>query len=365
MGRMDIFRRMRRIGGLALLLVVAACAGGNVAAQDTVGPYRVKWVKETSQAVNSMAFSPDGRILATGGSGVLLWEVVTGNLIREMKTKSKAHSLFGFTPDGSAVVTEQVGGKPPNALAYAFSLVDVKTDQIWSVRSPYGTRADAVIFSPIGDVVVALFGPWEKGRIAVYDPKSWLVVRMLAPDQGIGSLMALSPDNTHLAVTKYPGKVQIWNYRTGTMVREFEVGNIRSLVFSADGRWLTTGSGSGIASFDPVKKVTNFIGPPDKIRLWDVETRQKARGYFLDYGEGAPVTAIAFASPDSFVVAFGWGAYVLDTTSDTSHRVGIGLRLRQAAASSTGRRMAVAGPPDRDAPYQILLLEYHDTAAMP
>lgn len=354
---------MRTPFSLAAYLVALFMCWGipNAHADDNqFGPYRKKWVIQTQQIINSMAFSPDGKILATGGHGAFLWDVEKGELIREIKARYKASSIFCFTPDGKNLVTEPVGGKPANAVAYGFSIIDLENDNVTDIESPYGTRAESVALSPSGDVAIALFSPWEKGRLAVYDTKTWAVIRMFAPDRSIKSVMAVSPDNKHVAVAKYTGFIQIWNYRTGELEREFATdhkGGVDSLAYSPGGNLLASGGGT-FGKVEPVSKKLVELSEPDLIRVWDVASGSMQTSYPLNYGissgeKKAPVTSIVFVDGTSLLGAYGWGAYLINVLQEVNDNT---LTAARTVASCCGGKLLVmSGTPDRVRPASQLV----------
>lgn len=360
----------RRVVGamvVVLGLALAACAADGTAV-DEAGPYRKKWVRQaqTSDAINSLALSPDGSLLAVCEFGVFLWDVKTGTLLREMKTPGKADGLYGFSPDGTLLATAPVA-RQPNGQPYGFSLVNVKTDAVRSIVGPYETGAQAVAFSPAGDVAVVIYGRWEKGTMAVYDAKTWEIVRMLAPDRTVGvhGIMALSPDNRHMAVIKYPDLVQIWDYRTGELVREFDtyLVGVHSLAYSPDGKLLATGGGSGIMTIDPITQKKVFSVPPDMVRLWDANTGLKVKSYFLDYGEEmgrSLVSAVSFMTTDKLVAAYGWGAYLLSVSGDEHHSFAHDTHARYATACCGGSILAAAGRPSRGELWRVAIWQRID-----
>ncbi|MBI4967001.1 MAG: WD40 repeat domain-containing protein [Rhodospirillales bacterium] len=319
---------VRRLSAALFLgLVLSGCVGATLVEDgETEGPYRKKWVLHTDQVVTSLAFSPDGRVLATAGHGrsnVQLWNLKEGRLIREMKTPYRASELFSFTPDGSSLLTFPVGGKPrAPAVAYGFSLVDIATDRVRDIESPYGTMAEAVALSPKGDVAIALYAPWEKGRIAVYDTNSWEIIRQFAPERRIASTIAISPDGIHLAVAKYQGGVQIWDYRKGELVREFRVhtDNLASLAFNPNGQLLATGGTFGTAIFDPNTKQKIDLIDDDLVRIWRVEDGKKHTSFiFISPPYKSSVRSVNF-SPFGTLLAAGTGGVItmfpVDETND-------------------------------------------------
>lgn len=168
-------------------------------------------------------------------------------------------------------------------MSHGFSVIDVATDKVRDVASPYGASATAVGFAPEGDVAVALYAPWEKGRFAVYDTKTWQVVRMFAVNREISSSkMALSPDNTHLAVKKAFGIMQLWNYRTGTLLREFKahIGEIISFDFSHDGTFLA---------------VTSFRKDENALTVWSVKNGDLIASKYPQVENGKWVDTLAFS----------------------------------------------------------------------
>jgi WD40 repeat protein len=98
--------------------------------------------------VHDLAFSPDGRFLATGGTvpTVRLWDVTTGEVVRTLRLQDGLFSV-AFSPDGTILAS--VGGSER-----AVELWDVESGV--KLRSlPHGNQLMAVTFSPDGKLLAA------------------------------------------------------------------------------------------------------------------------------------------------------------------------------------------------------------------
>jgi WD40 repeat protein len=129
---------------------------------DTVaGPegYALGWI---------VGFSPDGRILATGGADALvhLWDVRTGKLLRELEQNvGNAVWSLEFSPDGSVLAIS--GGDP-----YA-SLWDVATgERLGSRFGGVGSREATIDLSSDGRRLLMTHGD-GKGAVWDIDPELW------------------------------------------------------------------------------------------------------------------------------------------------------------------------------------------------
>ena len=116
----------------------------------------------------TVAFSPDGRTLATGGADPLvhLWDVRTGKLLRELEQNvGNAVWSLEFSPDGSVLAIS--GGDP-----YA-SLWDVATgEQLGPRLGGVGSREATIDLSPDGRRLLMTHGD-GKGAVWDVDPESW------------------------------------------------------------------------------------------------------------------------------------------------------------------------------------------------
>ena len=65
------------------------------------------------QMVDCIAFSPDGRLLASGARDMIIriWDVATGEELRQIKGSAGAVLDLMFSPDGRRLVSR--AGKPP------------------------------------------------------------------------------------------------------------------------------------------------------------------------------------------------------------------------------------------------------------
>jgi WD40 repeat protein len=170
-------------------------------------PIRV--LEAHTNEVWSVAFSPDGKLLASGGNDglICLWDVAGVRKVRDLTGHSRAHAYLTFSPDGRTVVA---GGR-------------------------YGTvnRWDALTGRPKE--------PWH-----------WHV--------GEVRPVAYSPDGRLLASGGKDATVQLLNAITGQQVHAFRGGAFfTNLSFSPDGRALAAVSEA----------------PEAYLRLWDLETKSE------------------------------------------------------------------------------------------
>jgi WD40 repeat protein len=113
----------------------------------------------------TLAFSPDGRLLATAGDDpfVRLWDVRTGKVVRDLEQNVGEVLRLEFSPDGRTLA---ISGKPDAWLW------DVATGTQFG-RLSGGSRRAMLDLSPDGRWLLVTNGN-GKGAIWDVDPESWL-----------------------------------------------------------------------------------------------------------------------------------------------------------------------------------------------
>ena len=249
----------------------------------------------------SLALSPDGAFLATGGcdgrgSGdglIPIWDVAKGELIRELRSEQKAIIAVAFSPDGKllasaggergvnkSIITlwDLATGKPRRSfeaavMSLAFSR-DGKTlfaggDVIhrWDVATgkeiqppqDNSSRIFAIALAPDGRQL-AMLGV----DVLLWDTTTGNRLRRLAPEGEHLSGCSFAPDGKTLATVSFEGTLRLWDAATGKEVRVIRVPvvgqprfpNLKgeplaAVAFSSDGKRLVTGSRQGtVCLFD-------------------------------------------------------------------------------------------------------------------
>jgi WD40 repeat protein len=191
-----------------------------------------------SNWVYSIAFSPDGRWLASAidDRTVRIWDVYTGQKVRDLTGLRRAVVYIAFSPDGRFLATGD----------------DQKTIRIWDPASGEGIyklsghkkRVYAVAFSPDGR--------WLASASADKTVKIWSLAtgRELRTLTGHGDLvtcLAFSPDGRWLVSGSWDKTVKIWDVEVGRELQTL-IGNdhaVYSIAFDSRGGWLASGSEDG------------------------------------------------------------------------------------------------------------------------
>jgi len=234
-----------------------------------------------SSWVNSVTFSPDGQLLASGSgnSTIKLWDMETMKELRILKGHSADIRSVAFSPDGQILAS----GSNDNTI----KLWDVHNWKELRTLEEHSKAVNSVAFSPDGRILAS--GSDDK-TIKLWDVhfKLWNVFngqknRTLGDSNPVKSI-AFSPDG-HTLASNLGGNINLWDVRNGKEKPFFEgrLGWVKSLAFSADGQTLASGS-------------------LDKtIKLWDVRTRRELRTLS---GHSQAVYSVAF-SPDGQTLASG------------------------------------------------------------
>lgn len=99
-----------------------------------------KLLKGHAGAVCSLAVSPDGRILASGGAdkSIIIWDAATGGKIKHIQALDDLVYDLVFSPDGKMLAA---------ALGQTIMFLDLETDERLEIKDPV---CHAVAFSPDG-----------------------------------------------------------------------------------------------------------------------------------------------------------------------------------------------------------------------
>jgi RNA polymerase sigma factor (sigma-70 family) len=205
---------------------------------------------EQDVLVRAIGFSPDGRLLATGGrdTPIHLWDVMEGKKSRTLGEAGDMVGCLTFSPDGKSLAygRSRIGNE---ADTKTLRLMDVATGkELHSFDS--GGYVSAVCFSPDGATLAAWHDMPDKHLVRLWDVATGRELCRYAGHQASGWALAFSPDGKLIAsgggdVQRRDNAVHLWEAATGKLIRRFDGhhSGVSSLAFSPDGCKLASGGG--------------------------------------------------------------------------------------------------------------------------
>jgi WD40 repeat protein len=318
---------------------VTFCPDGATVATGGWDATVVLWARDTGAVrqvlshpgwIYGLAYSPNGQLLASAGSGsgasgsIRLWNPQTGELVREIFSPTPmpgADTMSGlaFSPDGTLLLTggyQNVGRIFKVATGELVTTLTGHGNWIWTVGwNAAGTRAltaswdgtirlwdtpgyalhqvisttlmsslrlEAAAFNPTADELASSDGPG--GTVRVWDGATGAAVRELTGTAGPVWSVAYSPDGTRLASAGGDGVVRLWNAADGTQTGRIAAGGyLRAVAWSPTGDRVAVVGNSGAGG------------------IWNATTLASAAGV-LSHGDRT--NAIAW-SPNGNLVASG------------------------------------------------------------
>jgi WD40 repeat protein/transcriptional regulator with XRE-family HTH domain len=249
-----------------------------------------------NDGLTSLAFSPNGKHLATGttSGNVILWDIHTGQSVMTLPVHTDLVFHLAFSPDGGRMVTSSWDGTA-KLLDLALGREVLSFPDQWS----------GVAFSPDGRQV---FTGGLDGYVYLWDASTGQELRKYSDGSQDVYGVAISPDGNLLAIGQQGGTITLWDVDSGTKLRALSghAGLINQLAFSRDGTRLAS------ASFDRLAKV------------WDVASGEELLSL---YGNTGNVFGVAF-SPD--------GQYLATAGADGTVRT-YSLRLEELVAQAHSR----------------------------
>ena len=257
--------------------------GGYNGGKITMAPSATHTIRVAPVGVVSLAFSPDGKRLATGSEDarITLLDPLSGKMIHSSIGHASDVLALAFSPDGKRLA----------------SASHDRTVKVWDTASGkelltlsgHAGPVHAVVFSPDGKSIATAI---DDSHIRLWNATTGKALRTLERDKGEVLSLAFSPDGKRLAAGSREGFVNQWDLASGkklTMVhrnRENEhdrsasrVSMLTKVLYSLDGKQLIS-LGIGVG------------------RKWDSETGVEG-DKFANFGAYASPHQAALGRPQS------------------------------------------------------------------
>ena len=214
--------------------------------------------------VNSVAFSPDGRQIASGSEDntIKVWDSKSGACVQTLEGHSESVTSVAFSPDGQQITS----GLRNNTI------------QVWDCESGICIQtlkghSKVKGLSEVSSVAFSHNG-WQiasgssDNTIKVWDCKSGICIQTLKGHSDYINSVAFSPDGQYFISGSRDNTIKVWDYKSGICIQMLKghSNSVQSVAFSPDGQQIASGSSD------------------NTIKVWDCESGACAQTLKCKYG---------------------------------------------------------------------------------
>ncbi|MDZ7965739.1 MAG: hypothetical protein RM368_12310 [Nostoc sp. DedSLP03] len=296
--------------------LLAAVLGSLKEATNT--PTEANCLRGHEQEVNCLAFSPDGKFIASGSSDstICLWNITGNPTAQFLLGHEQEVNCLAFSPDSKFIVSGSIDGilclwnlqgnlitllwqgHEEGVIAVAFSsnsdcIVSVGFDGtvcLWdlqgnAITQPWRGHKEGVIsvtFSPNSDSIISV---GFDGTVCLWDLQGNAITQPWHKHEAKIICVAFSPDRKFIISGSSDSTVRLWDIQGNPIGQPWRghEGRVNSVAFSPDGKFIVSGSCDRT------------------IRLWNINGNPVTQPW---RGHEGQVNSLAF-SPDGKLIISG------------------------------------------------------------
>ncbi|MXV76648.1 T9SS type A sorting domain-containing protein [Candidatus Poribacteria bacterium] len=258
-------------------------------------------------SIHTVVFHPDGQLLATSGRHAKLLDISNRTEIATLQHDNWVWTA-AFSHDGNYFATD-------DGVGTTVKVWDVQREQIATILDGHTSDINFVKFSPDDQTLAS--SSWG-GEVKLWHVSNWELLGTLRPN-GVATV-DFSADGKVLASGGW-GEVTLWSVASGEKIATLQghTGLIRGVAFSSDGTLLASGGEGGMVRVQNIKNHLESIHPPNIVRLI----------YFL------PSDRTAQSDIDSKIEAWVEGAQTF--FADTMEKYGYGRKTFTYETDESGK----------------------------
>jgi RNA polymerase sigma factor (sigma-70 family) len=235
-----------------------------------------------SRWLHAVAFSPDGKTLATGDHNdgwqlntIRLWDVASHTQTRIMQGHTDGILSLAWSADGKTLASASNDG--------TVRLWDPDNGSERRTLSGHQGAVRCVVWSRDGKQLATA---GADGTVRLWDPDKGTELRSITAHEGVAYTVAFAPDAKSLVSGGADNTVRKWDAVTGKEAWSVKRDKaVRAVTFSSDGKLVAYGSGPGVTLCDPGDghEVRRLNGPHNEVFVVafssDAEHVAAASGY--------------------------------------------------------------------------------------